>query len=462
LKWLSSIKNRVPQLSLWRKGDASRPALEPHIIPRDNHPISRKNISDAALKVIARLRSAGFQAYLVGGSVRDLMLGKHPKDFDVATDARPEQVRELFRNSRIIGRRFRIVHVRFGPEIIEVTTFRGSHEPEEAEPPEGRRAPHGVAVRNADGMLLRDNVYGTVEEDAVRRDFTVNALYYTTADFSVRDYTGGVPDLHARLIRMIGDPATRFREDPVRMLRAVRFAAKLNFTIHEQTAEPIYELAPLLSGVAPARLFDETLKLFLAGHAAQTYELLWEYDLFPVLFPATANAIEADESGIYDELVMLALANTDRRVSQQKPVTPAFLYAVLLWPALKREFDSEVAKGVPVPLAVQQAASTVLSDQQRHISIPRRFSLPAREIWELQWRLPNRQPRRVQNLMENPRLRAAYDFLLLREEAGEQLGGLGEWWTRYLEGDENTRAQLLKSIQGRDGGRRRGRGRRSR
>lgn len=456
MKWLSSIKDRVPRLSRWRKAGPPDSRPEPHVIPRESHPVSRKAISDAALKVIARLRAAGFEAYLVGGSVRDLMLGKRPKDFDVATNALPEQVRELFRNSRIIGRRFKIVHVRFGPEIIEVTTFRGSHEPA-AEEPRERPGKASLAVRNADGMLLRDNVYGTVEEDAIRRDFTVNALYYTTADFSVRDYTGGVADLEARLIRMIGDPATRFREDPVRMLRAVRFAAKLDFTIHEQTAAPMLELAPLLNSVAAARLFDETLKLFMAGHAARTYELLWEYDLFPVLFPATADAIEADESGVYDELIALALTNTDKRISQQKPVTPAFLYAALLWPALKREFDTEVAKGVPAPLAVQQAASLVLEAQQRLIAVPRRFSLPAREIWELQWRLPSRQPRRVQNLLDNPRLRAAYDFLLLREEAGEQLGGLGDWWTRFLEGDESTREQLLKSAPGSDGGRRRGR-----
>lgn len=452
MKWLSSIARRVPQLGRWLPG--SKPGNDPTIVPRDAHNVSRRHIHDGALKVIARLRAGGFQAYLVGGSVRDLLLGGRPKDFDVATDATPEQIRELFRNSRIIGRRFKIVHVRFGPEIIEVTTFRGGHDNEAA-------LDKRHANRSEDGMLLRDNVFGSIEEDAVRRDFTVNALYYTTEDFSVRDYTGGMADLEARVIRLIGNPETRFREDPVRMLRAVRFAAKLDFTIHADTLAPMERLAPLVAAVPPARLFDEMLKLFMAGHAERTYALLETYGLFTVLFPDTAAAFDEPGGERQETLLRLALRNTDRRVAEEKPVTPAFLFAALLWPALLDERTRLEHGGMPGALAIQQAASTVLERQQRITAIPRRFSLPAREIWELQWRLPSRQPRRIERLLEHPRLRAAYDFLLLREEVGEELDGAGAWWTRFLAAEEEERPQLLREVQRSDAdGKRRRRRRR--
>jgi poly(A) polymerase len=434
---------------------------QPTLIPRDSHNISRKYISDGALKVMARLRAGGFQAYLVGGGVRDLLLGGRPKDFDVATDARPEQVRELFRNSRIIGRRFKIVHVRFGPEVIEVTTFRGRHDP--VDPDEDEAPRRSDSMRSESGMLLRDNVYGSVEEDAERRDFTVNALYYTTEDFSVRDYCGGMADMEQRLIRIIGDAETRYREDPVRMLRAIRFAAKLGFQLEAGTAEPIRRLAPMLSAVPAARMFDEVLKLLMAGHGEATYLLMREYGLFAPLFPATEAALRSEAGELWDTLIRRSLHNTDRRIAAGKTTTPAFLYGALLWPALQDELQRLLDQGVPEQPAIQQAASTVIEEQVRHTALPRRFSLPMREIWELQWRFPSRQPRRVQNLLEHPRLRAAYDFLLLREEAGEETDGLGARWTTLVEADESQRDQLVQELaQPRAGGAGSGRRRRRR
>lgn len=437
----------------------------PRIIPRDEHQISRKNISDGALKVMSRLRQGGYQGYLVGGSVRDLLLGKHPKDFDVATDATPEQVRELFRNSRIIGRRFKIVHVRFGPEIIEVTTFRGAHAPapedfddDEDQPPPTARA---SSLRSETGMLLRDNVYGTIEEDAVRRDFTVNALYYTTENFAVYDYADGLKDLQARSIRIIGDAETRYREDPVRMLRAIRFAAKLDFSIEPRTAEPIGRLGGLLRDIPAARMFDEILKLLMGGHGQATYRLLCDYGLFEILFPGPAEAIALGQP-TGEALILEALDNTDRRIAEGRPVTPAFIYAALLWPALQHELTQLTTQGVSEPLALQQAIQTTIEQQLRHTSIPRRFSQPMREIWELQFRLPRRDPRRVQNLLEHPRLRAAYDFLLLRERAGEPVGELGQWWTEFLDADDDHRANLLRKVAPRSGDGRRRRSRKPR
>ncbi len=421
--------------------------LTPKIIPRDQHTISRKLISSGALKVIARLRAAGFQAYLVGGGVRDLLLGGHPKDFDVATDAHPEQIRELFRGSRIIGRRFKIVHVRVGGETIEVTTFRGSHSTLERETSQNTQH----SAQNEDGMLLRDNVYGTMAEDAVRRDFTVNALYYTTENFAVHDYTGGMKDLGDRLIRIIGDPWTRYREDPVRMLRAARFAAKLNFTIEAGTAAPMHELANLLGNVPPARMFDEVLKLLMGGYGVATYRQLREHELFTPLFPATAEAIIAGQPAA-EALIEQALHNTDQRIAEDKPVTPAFIYSALLWPALQRELQTLSAQGIPESAARQQAMQTTLDRQQAHTGIPRRFSQPMREIWELQPRLQRRDSRRVMPLLEHPRFRAAYDFLLLREQAGDVLGDTGKWWTEFISADESQREHLLRQMTPRNTG----------
>jgi poly(A) polymerase len=377
---------------------------------------------------MSRLSGQGFQAFLVGGAVRDLLLGGHPKDFDIATDATPEEVHGLFRNSRIIGRRFRIVHVRFGREIIEVTTFRGHHEGESRDNSANTRP----AASQADsGMLLRDNVFGSLEEDAVRRDFTVNALYYSSGDFCVYDYVDGLRDLESREIRIIGDAEQRYREDPVRMLRAVRFAAKLDFTLEDQTSEPIAGLAHMLEAIPAARLFDEILKLFMAGHALATFHLLQEYKLLEHLFPATASELEESPRGV--ALVEAAMQSTDERIAAEKPVTPAFLLAAMLWPPvveLKRNYEDH---GMSSQDALNEAAQSLISEQLHHIAIPRRFTAPMREIWEFQLRLPKRRGRKAVQLLSHRRFRAAYDFLLLREQSGEDLEGLGAYWTELQE-----------------------------
>lgn len=415
-----------------------------HIVPRDEHNISRKNISDAALKVMKTLRHAGFEGFLVGGGVRDLLLGGNPKDFDVATDATPEQVNKLFRNARVIGRRFKIVHVRFGREVIEVTTFRGSHQqPEEAS--KGKRPTNQKSARSQNGMLLRDNVFGTVEEDAVRRDITINALYYTTADFSIYDYTNGIKDLKDKIIRIIGDPETRYREDPVRMLRVIRFAAKLNFDIEKNTAKPIQQLSSSLADIPAARMFDEVLKLLMSGAGVRTFELMQRYNLFEPLFPQTQACLEDDQAM---KLILQALKNTDERIQQGKPVTPAFLYAALLWPPLAERQRQLIANGVPDVPAMHQASQEILSAQQQCTSIPKRFGMPMREIWDLQLRLPKRGGHKAEQLMENRRFRAAYDFLLLREVCGEKTNGLAQWWTDYQNRSPDQRIEMTKKLGG--------------
>ncbi len=375
---------------------------------------------------MSRLRSGGFQAYLVGGAVRDLLLGKRPKDFDIATDATPEAVTELFRNSRIIGRRFRIVHVRFGREIIEVTTFRGHHD---SKPNDGRQDKSGGnhSRQSASGLLLRDNVYGTLEEDAARRDLTVNALYYDSGKSEVFDHLHGLEDLEKRTVCIIGVPEQRYTEDPVRMLRVVRFAAKLDFSIDEKTAEAIPRCAHLLAEIPAARLFDEFLKLFLAGSAARTLEKLQEYNLLRYLFPSTSKCIQQDDQA--RTLVHAAMGNTDERIAQGKHVTPAFILAALLWPIVSKQFKHLESAGDAPMVAMHSAAHSTITEAVRHISIPRRFSQPMREIWEFQLRLQRRTGRKAAELVEHRRFRAAYDFLLLREQAGEDTGGLGNWWT---------------------------------
>lgn len=400
-----------------------------NIIPREQHCISRKNISEGALKVMSRLRSSGYQAYLVGGAVRDLLLGGHPKDFDIATDATPEAVTGLFRNSRIIGRRFRIVHVRFGREIIEVTTFRGHHDNGAGDSDQLNGDNH--SRQSASGLLLRDNVYGTLAEDAARRDLTVNALYYDAGKFEVFDHVHGLQDLEKRSICIIGDPEQRYTEDPVRMLRVVRFAAKLDFSVDQQTAEAIAHCAHLLAEIPAARLFDEFLKLFLAGYAARTMEKLLEYDLLRYLFPDTSNCLQHDPKAL--ALVQAAMTNTDQRIAQDKPVTPAFILAALLWPVVNEQFRRLESSGEPPMVAMNNAAQNVITAAVRRISIPRRFSQPMREIWEFQLRLQRRTGRKATELIEHRRFRAAYDFLLLREQAGENTGELGSWWTNIQE-----------------------------
>jgi poly(A) polymerase len=402
---------------------------EPVTIPRDEHNISRSNISRNAVKVLYRLNSAGYQAYLVGGGVRDLLLQREPKDFDVATDARPEQVKAVFSNCRLIGRRFRLAHVHFGREIIEVATFRSNRDGDD----EGDR-------QLENGMLLSDNVYGNLEDDAQRRDFTINALYYSVEDFAVTDFAGGLEDLRKGVIRLLGDPESRFREDPVRLLRAVRFAAKLGFLIEPETEAPMTSLAPLLQDIPAARLFEEVLKLFLAGSALASFEKLRHYELFGQLFPATEEALSYEDHQFPITFVNRGLHNTDLRIQQNKPVTPAFLFAVLLWEPVRLRTESLQAGGTHPYEALQIAATEVLAEQSRHVSIPKRFSYPMREIWQLQSRFFQRNGKRPQRLMGHPRFRAAYDFFLLRAESGEVDQADADWWTRFQQQPENTPA----------------------
>ncbi len=396
------------------------------------------------------MHSAGYQAHLVGGGVRDLLLGHEPKDFDVATNASPEEVKAVFRNCRLIGRRFRLAHVHFGHEIIEVATFRGMQEDS---------AP---AVRDSDnGMLVRDNVYGTIEEDALRRDFTVNALYYNIEDFSVIDYTGGLEDLEKGLLRLLGDPATRYREDPVRMLRAIRFAAKLGFRIDPACETPILKQGALLRSVPAARLFEEVLKLFMSGTAVQAFEKLRHYNLFSELFPETDECLTHEEHDFPITFVVRGLHNTDLRIREGKPVTPAFLFAVLLWEPVRRTTQLLVESGEPPALAIQQAGAEVISRQIAQTSIPRRFSMPMREIWQLQHRFEQRGARRAKRLMVHPRFRAAYDFLVLRADAGEADLELAQWWTQIQEAQPEVQNRMFNK-EGVAAGRRRRRRRRSR
>ena len=424
------------------------PTNTPKVIPRAEHPISRALISDSALKVLYRLKDAGYASFLVGGCVRDLLLGREPKDFDVVTDASPEQIKELFRNARLIGRRFRLAHVRYGQDVIEVATFR-------AAPHTGKEDGESDDDVDATGRLLSDNVFGTQDQDAVRRDITVNALYYDISDFTVKDYTGGVADLKAGVMRMIGDPGTRFREDPVRMLRVVRFAAKLGFKIDPATAAPLHDLGHLLLNVSNARLFEEVLKLFHGGYALETYEMLRHYDLFRFLFPLTEDSLAGEDQNFPRMLLPQALANTDQRIEQGKPVNPAFLFAAMLWEPVRLDMERRIAKGAPAFEALAQASEGVLREEVRHVAIPKRFSFPMREIWDLQSRFARRQGKHAFRLMENKRFRAAYDFLLLRVHAGEEAQELADWWTRFQEVDEDARAEMVRTVvpvQGVEGG----------
>ncbi len=369
--------------------------------------------------MLYRLKDAGYEAFLVGGGVRDLLLGREPKDFDVATDAHPEEIKAVFRNCRLIGRRFRLAHVHFGREIIEVATFRAQHSGDEA----------GGVIE--EGRLVRDNVYGTVEDDAIRRDFTVNALYYNIKDFSVVDYAGGVEDLEAGMLRLIGEPEVRYREDAVRMLRAVRFAAKLGFRIHPEAEKPIFELGHLLTEIAPARLYEEVLKLFMGGSAVQSYELLGHYNLLQYLFPQTAALLENDQSGVFHALILRAMENTDIRIAAGKPVTPAFLYAVMMWMPMQQRAKELRREGMTEVQSICEAGGEVLSEQNRYVVFPKRFSLQTREIWQLQPRLKRTTGSGPLRLLGHPRFRAAYDFLLLRAEAGESHQELCDWWTEF-------------------------------
>ncbi|MDB6007784.1 MAG: poly(A) polymerase [Gammaproteobacteria bacterium] len=476
------------------------PTAVPRIIPRSDHTISRSHISPNALRVLYKLRDAGFMAFLVGGCVRDLLIGLEPKDFDVATDALPEQVKRLFRNCRLVGRRFRLAHVFFGREIIEVATFRAASAPSQGEEPlpdadpedgeaaelddpeleaetlggtpldggvdvraeNGSRADNGGAVIGANassdaltermfdetGRILRDNVYGTIDADVWRRDFTANSLYYNIADFSVWDYCDGVEDVRARKLKLIGDPETRFREDPVRMLRAARFEAKLGFTIDAATAEPIARLRDLLGGVPPARLFDETLKLFLGGHGERSFDVLRRRGLLAALLPTVDAYLAAHPGSLVEKLLVQGLRNTDSRVQADKPVTPTFLFALLLYGPIAGIIEATPPERWHELGTILDACDLAARQAQTNVAIPKRFSLGVREMFGLQPRLEHPRGRRALRVLEHPRFRAAYDLLLLRAQHGLAPDEMAQWWTRIQEVSAEERGQMADSLTG--------------
>jgi poly(A) polymerase len=430
--------------------------------------------------VLYRLREGGFQAFLVGGCVRDLLLGLEPKDFDVATDALPEEVRKLFRNCRLIGRRFRLAHVFFGRETIEVATFRASSAPSQAEEPvadldddelptemgeaaeEPVAEPEPVSRRrdsfeqaadthrafDESGRILRDNVYGNIDEDVWRRDFTANSLYYNIADFSLWDYVDGAADIAARTLRLIGDPETRYREDPVRMLRAARFEAKLGFSLDPATAAPMASLAELLGGVPPARLFDETLKLFLTGHGVRSYEVLRRRGLLAALLPTVDSYAAAHPGNLVEQLLVQGLRNTDDRVRADKPVTPTFLFALLIYGPVARIIEAMPPEHWHETGAILDACDQALREAQTRIAIPRRFGLGVREMFALQPRLEHPRGRRALRVLEHPRFRAAYDMLLLRAQLGLASQETANWWTRLQEVSNQDRENMADELGG--------------
>ena len=404
-----------------------RPTTEPRVVGPDGHRVRRSQLSRGALDVTRKLQQAGFKAFIVGGAVRDLLLGFQPKDFDIATDATPEQVKPLFRRAFIIGRRFRLVHVLAGPETIEVSTFRGRQDGEDAADEHGR--------------LLSDNVFGNQAQDAVRRDFTINALYFDPATEGVWDYVGGVADVKARRLRLIGDPVTRYREDPVRMLRGVRLAAKLGLRIERKTAAPIPTLAPLIQNVPPARIFDEMEKLLLSGHAVESLKSLRRHGLHHGVLPLLDVILEQP---LGPRFIDLALANTDERVRVGKPVTPAFLFATLLWHEVLASWTAAKAKGErPIP-ALFVAMDRVLEQQAERLAIPRRFEAVIKETWGLQPRFEQRAGQRPFRLLEHPRFRAAYDFLWLRGHSGEIPVEIADWWEHFQQADTTERERMLR------------------
>ncbi|WP_035565439.1 polynucleotide adenylyltransferase PcnB [Caballeronia sordidicola] len=426
---------------------AKRDPNVPVILAADVHGIDPSLISKNAIRVTEGLQQGGHRAFIVGGAVRDLLLNVAPKDFDVATDATPDQVQKLFRRARIIGRRFQIVHVQFGQDIIETSTFRAlvdtpADAPPSPPPPRLRRGEMDTRTHavDASGRVLRDNVWGEQHEDATRRDFTINAMYYDPATQTVLDYHDGMADIRARLLRMIGDPATRYREDPVRMLRVVRFAAKLGFEIEPATRAPIAELADLISNVPAARLFDEMLKLLLSGHALACLTRLRAEGLHHGVLPLLDVIFESPHG---EKFITLALTNTDERVRAGKGVSPGFLFATLLWNDMQTRWEQYTAAGgFPVP-ALHQAMDDVLDMQTEKLAIHKRFSSDMREIWGLQHRLEKRSGRSAMKLLEHQRFRAGYDFLLLRCESGELDASVGQWWTDFIEGDAAARESLL-------------------
>lgn len=396
--------------------------------------------------MVRELQDAGFEAFLVGGSVRDLLLGKVPKDFDVATSATPEEVLDVFPRCRLIGRRFRLAHVRKAGALIEVATFRGA-------------ATEGGDHEKSNGRILRDNVFGTVEEDAIRRDFTINALFLDSVSGDIRDYVGGYEDLSNRRLRLIGDPEVRFREDPVRLLRAARFEAKLGVKPDQQTEAPIHKMAQLLKDVPPARLFEEVCKLFLTGHAVRSMEALQRFGLSTVMFPGLRKGSARGKVQL-GTVVLKALENTDERIRNSKPVTPAFLFAALLWQPVEVRAAELVGQGESEYNAIVRAGEEVVVAQMQSTAIPRRFSAVTRQIWVMQTRLKKTRGKRWKRLLHEQRFRAAYDFLLLRAIEDPSLEPLCEFWTKAQEGIDFTQVRSENRNESRDRPRRRPRRRR--
>ncbi len=412
-----------------------------HIIPRTQHCLSKTDISENALKVLNRLNTAGYESYLVGGSVRDLLLRKVPKDFDITTNATPQQIKKLFRNARIIGRRFKIVHILFYREVIEVATFRAS------------ATLHDNLKANEKGMLIQDNVFGTMEEDIWRRDFTINALLYDINQSAIIDLTGGYQHLRDKTIHIIGDAQTRYKEDPVRMLRALRFSAKLEFDMDEATAKPIHSLIHLIQHVSPSRLFDEITKLYQCGHALKAHQLTVQFGLYQLLLPQTADVDK--QFANQRTLIQIALENTDRRIHENKPVTPAFIFAIILWFPLIALAEKMVAEGQEPLVALEKSMSDVLSNQCQLIAIPKRFTIVIREIWLLQYRFTKRVGNRAFQLLNHPRFRAAYDFLAIRALAGDADMDIADWWTTFQEASHEDKEAMIAKMQGSPGKKRR-------
>jgi len=438
-KFIKRILRRDPMV----RHTVAHTSGAPKRVPKKSHRIDPHLLSKNAVKVTDTLQQAGYDAFIVGGAVRDLALGIGPKDFDVATNATPEQVQKLFRKARLIGRRFQIVHVTFfgkgQPEIIEVSTFRALLE----------NAGEHVAEN---GRILRDNVWGSQHEDAARRDFTINAMYYDPATETVLDYHGGMADMEKKTLRMIGDPAKRYREDPIRMLRAIRFAAKTGFTLDAATSAPIAKLGKLIHDVPSARLFDEILKLLMSGYSWAAIQGLKDaglhHGLLPLLDHILDNKADSKEA---NDFVRIALANTDERIQSGKSVSAGFLFATLLWPDLLSNWKKNIAKGVSNIPALHDAMDETIASQSSGMVIQRRFESDMREIWSMQPRFEKRVGRYPYRLIESPRFRAGYDFMLLRCATGEKNPALGEWWTNFIEADPSGQEGLMASVKNESG-----------
>ena len=416
---------------VFRLGGSDRqPSHEPALIPVERHGIRREAISPGALKTVMRMQEAGFKAFVVGGAVRDLLAGITPKDYDIATNATPDEVKNLFRRSRIIGRRFQIVHVMSGAETLEVSTFRAGSGDGEAQ-----------TTKDEHGRILRDNIFGSQEEDASRRDFTVNALYYDPAAETIVDFHHGVADLQQKTLRMIGDPRARYREDPVRMLRAARLSAKLGLTLDPAAKAPIREMAVLLENVPVSRLFDEMLKLLLSGNAVLCLKQLRDEGLHHGLLPLLDVILEQPMG---ERFVWLSLANTDQRVRAGKPVSPGFLFATLLWHEVLAAWEKRKQAGEPSIPALFEAMNEVLDVQGEKLAITRRIASDIKDIWLLQPRLDVNTGKRPLRVLEQPRFRAGYDFLLLRAESGEVSMALADWWRSFIEADPEERMAMLQ------------------